>query len=127
MADWKILLKKILLEDGTLDAKKTKILRKEIYAFEIVDESEADFLIDLRQSARTLSPEFEEFFFEALKKNFLADGVIDASEARKLRKIYPPGKALNEHERQFLISLKKEARKVSAGFDNLFLEFLKGN
>jgi len=123
MADWKLLLKKILLGDGTLDAEKTKILKREIYAFGIVDESEADFLIDLRRSAKKLSPEFEEFFFEALKKNFLADGVIDASEARKLRKIYTLGKVLDDNEKEFLLSLKKEAKRVSLGFDKLFLEF----
>lgn len=125
MADWKLLLKKVLLADGVIDAEETKILKKEIYADDLVDEEEVNFLTDLRNSAKKPGPEFEKFFFEALKKNILADGVVDANEAKKLREIIFADKVVDENEKKFLKALKKEAKKVSPEFDLLLQECLK--
>ena len=125
MANWKLLLKKILLADGVIDATETKILKQEIYADGVVDEAEVNFLVDLRNSARKPGPEFEKFFFEALKKNILADGVVDAKEARKLRKIIFADQVVDENEKWFLKTLKKEAKQVSPEFDRLLEDCLK--
>lgn len=125
MADWKLLLKNVLLADGVIDAEETAILRKEIYADGVVDEAEVDFLVDLRNSAKTAGPEFERFFFEALKRNILADGVVDAAEARKLREIIFADKVVDKNEKEFLRALKEEAREVSPEFDALLQECLK--
>lgn len=125
MADWKLLLKRVLLADGVIDAEETKILKNEIYADGIVDEEEKQFLIDLRNSATKPGPEFEKFFFEALKKNILADGVVDAKEAGELREIIFADNVVDENEKKFLKSLRSEAKEVSPEFEKLLRDCLK--
>jgi hypothetical protein len=51
MADWKKLCKQLILADGYIEEKETDIIRKEILADGVVSKSEAEFLIDLRNSA----------------------------------------------------------------------------
>lgn len=96
-----------------------------IFADNIVDQEEVDFLVDLRNSARSRSPEFEEFFFYALKENILADGVVDTEEAKKLREIIFADGVVNDAEQKFLQELKRDAKKTSPEFDTLFDECMK--
>jgi uncharacterized tellurite resistance protein B-like protein len=125
MADWKKLLTKVLLADGTVDAAEVKILKKEILADGEVDSEEIDFLVGLRNAAKQNSPEFDKFFFAALQKNLLADGVIDAAEAKKLRTILYADKVIDANEKKFLASLKKGAKETSPEFNKLYEECMK--
>ena len=125
MADWKKILRTVLLADGKIDADETKMLQKEILADGVVDQDEVDFLVDLRNSAKKRSPEFEGFFFKALSQNILADGVIDAAEAKKLRAILFADGKIDDGEKKFLQGLKKHAKKTSPEFDKLFEDCLK--
>lgn len=120
MADWKKLLKQVLLADGVIDAAETRLIKKEILADGVVDGKEIDFLVELRNAAKKNSPEFEKFFFEALTMNILADGCIDRNEVRKLRSIlYADGK-IDNREKAFLKKLKARAKKACPEFDGLF-------
>ncbi len=122
MADWKKLLKDVLLADGTIDNSETELLKKELLADTIIDDDEIDFLIQLRKEAKSVSSDFEEFFFLALKKNILADGVIDEEEVKRLREIIFADGTVDALEKKILQDLKKEAKKVAPEFDALISE-----
>jgi len=122
MADWKKLLRDVLLADGVIDAEETALIEKEIMADAVVDAEEVDFLVDLRNSAKKTSAEYETFFFAALQKNILADGVIDKDEAVKLREILFADGVIDEGEKTFLKTLKAGAKQTCAEFDALFHE-----
>lgn len=68
MADWKKLLKAVLLVDGNLDAAETALIKKSFLADGAVDKEEADFLDDLKKSAKSTCKEFDEFVLSARKK-----------------------------------------------------------
>ena len=122
MADWKKLLKDVLLADGTIDASETRLIKAEIMADGVVDAKEVDFLVDLRNSANENSPEFEKFFFEALTSNILADGVVDKKEAKQIRAILFADGKIDKNEKAFLRSLKAKAKSVCPEFDALYNE-----
>jgi len=52
-------VKKAILADGNISANEAAWLEKFILADGKVDEMEKDFLLDLKKSAKTTSPEFE--------------------------------------------------------------------
>jgi len=122
MANWEKLLKNVLLADGTIDAAETKLIQAEIMADGVVDAKEVDFLVDLRNAAKSNSPEFEKFFFRALTSNILADGVIDKKEAKKLRVILFADGKIDQREKAFLKGLKAKAKTVCPEFDALYSE-----
>ncbi len=119
MANWKQLLHDILLADGTIDTAETKIMKKEILSDGQVDDEEVDFLVSLRNKAKSAGADFEAFFFEALTSNILADGNIDAPEAKKLRAILFADGKIDAGEKAFMQGLKKKAKKTDPSFDKL--------
>jgi len=122
MADWKKLLKDVLLADGTIDDAETKLIKAEIMADGVVDAKEVEFLVDLRNSAKENSPEFNKFFFAALTSNILADGTIDKKEAKQLRTILFADGKIDRGEKAFLKALKAKAKSVCPEFDALYKE-----
>lgn len=125
MADWKNLLKKVLLADGVIDTAKTAILKKEILADGVVDKEEVNFLVDLRNASKETTPAFNSFFFSALKSHLLEDGVIDAAEVKSLRKILFADGVIDDAEKRFMKDLKKSAKSVAPAFDKLLADCLK--
>lgn len=67
MADWKKLLRDVLLADGKIDADEAALLRREIMADGTVDDEERAFLRELKDGAGDSSPEFEALCDECLK------------------------------------------------------------
>ncbi len=122
MADWKKLLKDVLLADGTIDSLETGLLKKEFLADTIIDDEEVEFLVQLRKEAKSVSSDFEEFFFLVLKKNILADGVVDEKEVKRLREIIFADGTVDALEKKILQDIKKEAKKVAPEFDALISE-----
>ena len=120
MANWKVLLKNVLLADGCVDDSEVKIIRKELLADGVVAVDELEFLADLRRRAKQVTPAFDKFFFEALKSNILADGSIDAGETRTIKKILLADGKIDPVELKFLKSLKKAAEKTCPEFDKLY-------
>jgi hypothetical protein len=119
MADWKKLCKQLILADDYIEEKETELIKKEILADGVISRSEAEFLIDLRRSAKKAVAKFHEFVFDVVKKAILADGVISADEAKWLEKfIFADGK-VDDMEKAFLKGLKAAAKKTSAEFDAL--------
>ncbi len=124
MADLKQ-LKANILADGTIDDQEVEVIRRELYADGEIDREEVEFLISLRNEAQSTCPGFEKLFFEALKKNVLADGAIDAEEAAWLRKMLFADGKIDEGEKRFLTDLKKQAKKVGPEFQKLYEECMK--
>lgn len=122
MADWKKLLKDVLLADGTIDAAETKLIKKEVMADGVVDAKEIDFLVELRNGAKESSAVFEKFFFEALASNILADGAVDKKEVKKLRSILFADGKIDKREKAFLKALKSKATRVCPEFEKLVSE-----
>jgi hypothetical protein len=126
MADWRKLAMAAILADGKIDDTEVKILRKELFGDKKIDDEERDFLIALRNAAQKkayrgqLRPAFEKFFFEAIENNVLADGIIDAAEAKWLQKLIFADKKVDDNEKKFLARLKKGARRTSPEFDALY-------
>jgi len=117
-------LKAKILADGSIDDAEVAVLRKEIYADGEVDKDEVVFLAELRSQAASVCEAFEVFFFEAVKKNVLTDGSIDAEEAAWLRTaLYADGK-IDDREKQFLRDLKAGAKSTSPEFQALCKECL---
>ena len=125
MADWKKLLKDVLLADGAIDADETNLLQKELLADGIIDDEEVDFIVELRNQASECSAEFTKFFFSALAANILEDGVIDAAEAAKLRGILYADGVIDADEKAFLADIKSKAKSTSPEFEALYNECMK--
>jgi hypothetical protein len=130
MADWRKLAMAAILADGKIDANEVKLLRKELFADKVIDNEERDFLIALRNTAQKkarggkLSPAFNKLFFSAIEANVLADGNIDAAEAKWLKSlIFADGK-VDANEKKFLARLRKGARRTSPAFEALYAKCL---
>jgi uncharacterized tellurite resistance protein B-like protein len=123
MADWKRLAKAVILADGYIEEKETDIIRKEIMDDGVVNKSEAEFLVDLRNSAPKAVAKFHNFVFEVVKKAILADGDISAQEATWLQKFILADGKVDEMEKALLLDLKKSARKTCPEFDELVKKY----
>src|SRR5207244_508489 len=105
--------------------QEVEVIRRELYADGTIDRDEVEFLIALRNEARSVCPAFEQLFFQALKQNVLADGSIDAAEADWLRRMLFADGTIDDREKQFLRELKNEAQQASPEFQALYRECMK--
>jgi hypothetical protein len=123
MADWKKLCKQLILADGYIEEKETDLIRAEILADGVVSKSEAEFLIDLRNSAPKAVAKFHAFVFEVVKKAILADGSISSEEAAWLQKFVLADGKVDDMEKAFLKDLKASAKKTAPEFDALLKKY----
>ncbi|MCE9566673.1 MAG: TerB family tellurite resistance protein [Planctomycetes bacterium] len=123
MADWKKLAKSLILADGYIEEKETDIIRKELLADGVINKSEAEFLIDLRNSAPKAVAKFHTFVFEVVKKAILADGDISASEAAWITKFILADGKVDDMEKAFLKDLKASAKKTCPEFEELIKKY----
>lgn len=123
MADWKRLAKAVILADGYIEEKETDIIRKEMLADGVINKSEAEFLVDLRNSAPKAVTKFHTFVFEVVKKAILADGDISAAEASWLQKFVLADGKVDDMEKAFLLDLKKSATKTCPEFEELLKKY----
>ena len=70
----------------------------------MINKSEAEFLIDLREQHAAGRPKFHEFVFEVVQKALLADGEISAAETAWLEKFLLADGKVDELEKAFLKS-----------------------
>lgn len=123
MADWKKLCKQLILTDGYIEEKETDLIRTEILADGVVNKSEAEFLIDLRNSAPKAVQKFHTFVFEVVKKALLADGAISVDETKWLEKFLLADGKVDDTEKAFLKELKASAKKTCPEFDALVKKY----
>ena len=130
MADWRKLAINTLLADGKIDDDEVKALKKELWEDGKIDDDEVKFLVSLRNAAQKkakakkeeVNPKFTAMFFKAVKDNVLADGVIDASEAGRLREMLFADGKIDDDEKKFLARVKKAATATSPEFERLYDE-----
>jgi uncharacterized tellurite resistance protein B-like protein len=116
MANWKRLARSLALADGNISDQETEIIHKELTADQQLDKEEIGFLIDLKKSAKSVAPKFNQFVLTVVKKVILRDGVISEDEAKWLYEIIAADGKLDAEERKLIQELKKEAKQVSATF-----------
>ena len=123
MADWKRLCRNLILKDGTIGDRETDIITKEFLSEGVINKSEAEFLIDLRNSAARAAQKFHEFVFDIVQKALLADGTISAAETAWLEKFLLADGKVDELEKAFLKRMKAAARQTSPEFDALMRKY----
>ena len=122
MADWRKMAKAILLADGTIDDREVAALRKEFFADSKIDDTELEFLLDLRLHARGVKGSFNVLLLDAMKNCLLDNGVLKGNAASLLRRwIFADGK-VDAGEKVFLQQLRAAAKQVSPEFDRLYKE-----
>ena len=110
------------LADGRIDGSKVEALEGLLYADRVIDRAEADFLVEIHRRAERVTPGFEKFFYQAIKRHLLADGAIDATEAAWVRRVVLADGKVGEREKKLLRELKGEAARTCPEFDALFAE-----
>jgi hypothetical protein len=123
MADWKRLCKTLILKDGSIGEKETDIITKEFLSEGVINKSEAEFLIDLRNSATRAAQKFHEFVFDVVQKALLADGAISAAETAWLEKFLLADGKVDDLEKAFLKRMNAAAKKTSPEFDALMKKY----
>jgi hypothetical protein len=123
MADWKRLCKTLILKDGSIGEKETDIITKEFLSEGVINKSEAEFLIDLRNSATRAAQKFHEFVFDIVQKALLADGAISAAETAWLEKFLLADGKVDDLEKAFLKRMNAAAKKTSPEFDALMKKY----
>lgn len=123
MADWKRLAKVLILAGGSIEEREADIIRKELLADGTINKSEAEFLIDLRNSAPRAVAKFHLFVFEVVKKALLADGDITAVEAAWLEKFILTDGKVDDMEKALLKDLKAGAKRTSPEFEALVKKY----
>jgi hypothetical protein len=123
VADWKRLTKALVLADGVIGEKDAEIIRREFLADSVINKSEAEFLIDLRNNAAKAVQKFHEFVFDVIQKALLADGAISAAETAWLEKFLLADGKVDDLEKAFLKRLKSAARLTCAEFDALVRKY----
>ena len=117
--DWRAFAKKLLLNDGRIDAVEALFIRRAIAEDGTIDRAEVEFLLDLRRDARYVHPDFTRFLYKVLKRAVLRNGAIDAAEVEWLRKLIFGNYLAGPQELAFLEDLRREARTVHPDFYSL--------
>jgi hypothetical protein len=118
-------IEQAILKNGRVDGPELAALRRQLYAGGKIERREADFLVELHKRVQHMTPEFEQFFYQAIKDHILAHGRIDAEESAWLRRMLFADGKIKDEERQFLHELKGESKQVSREFEKLFAECMK--
>ena len=123
MANWPKLAKALVLADWIVIEKGTEIIQRELLADGVINKTEAEFLIDLRNSAPQAVAKFHLFVFEVVKKALLADGDITVAEVAWLEKFILADGKVDNLEKNLLKELKAGARKTCAEFEALVRKY----
>ena len=115
-------LKSQILANGVIDDAEVELIRDRLAAGGGVGRREVEFLIELRNQAQAYNKAFEDVFFDAVRRNVLTDGSIDAEEVRWLRYLVFADGAVDEREKKFLRQLRSEARACGPEFQALYDE-----
>ncbi|HZU39044.1 MAG TPA: hypothetical protein VFA18_24165 [Gemmataceae bacterium] len=114
-----------LLTENAIRGNEVKELQDLLYEDGEISRNEADFLVELYKRVRNRSPEFRQFFYNAIKDHVLSDGRINAEETAWLRQMIFHDDRVQDEERQFLTRLKGEATATCPEFEELFRECMK--
>lgn len=114
------MLQKELLANGKVEGHEVEQLRTLVSADGKIDRLEAELLLELFKRVDRVSPAFERFFYNAIKKHLLSDGMIGAEAAGWLRKLVFADGKISDREKKLIRELKGEASQVCAEFQALY-------
>lgn len=114
-----------ILADGKIDRLDVESLADLLYADDVIDREEAEFLVTLQKRVERFSPAFERFFYQSIKRHVLTDGIINAEETAWLRKIILHDGRVNEREWKLIRELRGEASEVCPEYEELCLNCRK--
>jgi uncharacterized tellurite resistance protein B-like protein len=114
-----------LVANGRVEGHEVRLLRELLYADGKIDRGEADFLVVVHKRVSQRSHQFEQFFYDTIKRHILQDGRIDAEEVEWLRQMIDHDGRLEDEERTFLEQLKGEAEQAGPEFEALYEESMK--
>ena len=112
------------LADGKIDGHEVEALCDLIYADDVIDRQEAEFLVELHRRVERISPGFEKFVYQAIKRHVLTDGVIDAEEVAWLRRVLFADGKVTTRETKLIRELRGEAEKACPEFETLYEDVL---
>ena len=114
-----------VMANGRVEGHHLEVLRRELNAGGKIDRKGADLLVELHKRVEHHTPDFEHFFYHAVKDHVLASGRIDAERTAWLRDVLAGGHWIQDEDRKLLHELKGEAKEVSPEFESLFAEAMK--
>ena len=121
-------LKFEILQDGedlTIDSAEFERIKKHLENQACVTPDELKTLTEMRTEARRVCPEFDEFFFTALRDAILKDGMIDSFEHFQLLRLLYGGGGIDSAERKFLQQLRAGLKHVSPEFEALYQQAMR--
>jgi hypothetical protein len=127
MQPLRALMAEILVEgkDLLIDNEDVARIRSCLPANGPIPVEDLKILAEMRTEARAACSAFDELFFPALKSYLLADGQISQAEQFLLLRMLYGGGGIDDVERQFLIELRKELKKVTPEFEAIYQEALR--
>ena len=120
-----------ILEDGIIDADEVKKMRERLYADNVIDREEADFLFRLNDavSGADNDPSWKGLFVEALTDHVLKDevspGVLDADEAAYLIGKIEADEQIDDLELALMVNITANAKECDESFNVFLLESLE--
>jgi hypothetical protein len=114
-----------VLTNGRIEGHHLAVLRQELYAGGKIDRRGADILVELHKRVQHHQPEFERFFYSAVKDYALQGGRIDAEKTNWLSAMLTPGDWIKDEDRKLLHELKGEAKQLCPEFESFFAENMK--
>ena len=125
-------LKIDILEDGVIDSDEVAKIKERLYADDVIDRDEADFLFALNDetSGKENDPGWQALFVEALSDHVLKDeespGVIDDNEADYLIEKIKGDGVVDANELKLLVNICATATGESpVGFNQFILDSVK--
>ena len=105
-----------------LDASDAKELRRALSDDGRISRKEANFLLELRRQVPERTPEFEDFFYRAIRSHLLDDDVLSATERKWLLDVLLADDRIDERETELLCRLRDGgARVVDPEFEALLM------
>ena len=120
-----------ILDDGVIDANEVQRIRERIYADNLIDREEADFLFKLNDGASGAAndPSWQELFVEALTDHVTKDvespGVVDAEEAAYLIEKIKADDTVDDVELALLVNITATAKECHESFNSFALKSVK--
>jgi hypothetical protein len=124
MADFRKLAIDLIAADGKVDRAEIKVLKKALYADNLIDINEIQFLSELRaavaqRASKKSTAAFDKFFIKALKDHILSDGIVTAEEVVLIQKHMMGDKKLSKEVKKLAKNLKKQATTAAPELDAL--------
>jgi hypothetical protein len=124
MADFRKLAIDLVAADGKVDKEEIKVLKKSLYADNLIDLNEIEFLSDLRAAVvkkgkKKSSATLDKFFVKALQDHILQDGIVTAEEVGLIQTHVLSDKKLAKAARKLAKNLKKRATTAAPELDAL--------